>query len=142
MSSLSLKSKEYFQLLLNQAIDAASFLLSKNKEFYPFGVILNQQGKIALYESEVDQERPLSQDIIDRLTIEIGRMNDVRAAAIVAMATETKGLEDVIRIDFDHVSNDMMQVLVPYKLKGLKKKLELGEAIFTEGNKRIVRVFK
>lgn len=69
-------------------------------------------------------------------------MNDVRAAAIVAMATETKGLEDVIRIDFDHVSNDMMQVLVPYKLKGLKKKLELGEAIFTEGNKRIVRVFK
>lgn len=135
-------SKEDFQVLLNQAIDAASFVLSKNKEFYPFGVILDQHNKITLHESEMGSDSPLSQDVIDALTVDIGRIDNVQAAAIVTMATEVASQHDVIRIDFDHVGGDMMQVLIPYEFKGLRKKLELGEAVFSEGNRHIVRTFR
>lgn len=122
-------AKEDFQALLEAAIDAAAFFLDKNREFYPFAMVLDKSGEVQMHAEELSDNKPASQEVIDVLTVSIGRKTDIKAAAIATMAYHEN--KDVISIDFDHMNSTSMRVTIPYKFKGLRKKLEMGDAIFS-----------
>lgn len=88
------------------------------------------------------EERPGSQEVINDLTVNLGRAKELRAACIVSMANFVENpTQDIISIHFDHINGDMMNVAIPYSFKGFRKKLVLGDPGFMRGDKRIVSLY-
>lgn len=135
-TKLHTDAKQDFQILLEHAIDAAAFLLNKNNEFYPFGFSMDDKENVSMNAEDLGEEKPLSQEVIDALAIQFGKTKGLRSAAITTMATYKS--QDAVCIEFDHVCGDFMKVVVPYQFKGFKKKLVLGEAIFSKGEKHFM----
>jgi hypothetical protein len=132
-------AKADFQILLEQSVDTAEFFLKKSREFYPFCWLLDSNGVVKGFGEQLDDDHPPSQEVIDQLKLRIGKMRDIKAAVIVYMVDfESK---DAICMDMDHIHGERMTVIIPYEFKGFRKQLALGEAVYTESDKRFVNVY-
>lgn len=142
MTQLQSQSKEDFQILLIEAMGVAEFLLKKNKEFYPFGVYLNANNEPVVIHVDDRPGTPSSQELIDELTVSLGRAKGLKAACIATMANLSDNpRQDVVSIYFEHKSGDLMNVTVPYDFKGFRKQLVMGDPDFSESTKRILNLF-
>lgn len=131
--------KEECEVLLDTLLSTAENLLKKNKDFYPIGAFMAQDGTTAYTAIYSDNEFPDSESIISELTTahKIKAKNDeIKASGIAWNATvATDGKKsDAIIVSLEHRDNYSVIVGLPYKFS-LFKKIQFGE-LFAEKGKR------
>lgn len=107
--------------LFQAAVTFAETMLAKEGEFIPFGVSMNINGKVIHVAGDVGSERPSSRDVIELLQSSFVRSaaeGVIRAAAVcldtrtIPPGHDTKS--DAICVRLAHVSNEALEVFVPY----------------------------
>jgi len=121
--------------LFSVSLDAASALLEKNKEFYPFAVSLSIEGEISLIAADTGTEFPDSESLISEL--KLGLQSDessIRAAALVADVLIYQGESSAVRVSLEHREGIALELVAPYSLQGLlKKKVQWGDLSAASG---------
>jgi hypothetical protein len=126
--------------IVGLALDAALNLLTKNGEFYPFGVTVSDEGQAALTSPEMGSEHPRSTAVLAAVTESLRQRRDAyRAIGLVAAVTTTGG--DAVRVEVEHRDGGpAITVLVPYVTKGLlRKSVSYGDAQASEGERQVWR---
>jgi hypothetical protein len=121
------KSREETDSLLDNAVKAAIHFLEKNGEFYPFGVALRPDGRIALVASYDGKEHPKSDEVLALLYpgLKQGvRKGEYRAVAIVTdmkiRKTPSDEPKDALRIQIEHPNAAPVACYLPYRLEAGK----------------------
>lgn len=125
--------------VVTAALDAALALLSKNGEFFPFGVTISDAGDVAMAAADPGLgERPESVTVLASLYagVEHNRAN-YRAAGFVADVRANGA--DAVRIEAEHRDGGpALVVLMAYAKKGLvKKSVAYGQMSAGGGERRI-----
>ena len=134
--NISQQAQDEMDKLFSAGIDIAFDLLSKNKEFYPFGLQIPKNGDVDIVAVHQGEERPLSQDVISDLKAVLSSSrNDFKAAAIV-YDVKVNRKDDAIVVLMEHCEGEAIEVIAPYEISGIFKKvklrLERSEAYFAE----------
>ena len=135
--------KEECEELMNALVPFAQQMLSKHREFLPFGGTMSVDGKIANSMSSTGEERPTSQALIDLLEDgfrEGAKKRLYKATAIVVdiltIPPGKKTKQDAIEVRLDHVSGLSVKVIIPYAFSA-KGELEFAEPFTTDGDGKI-----
>ena len=128
------------EALLNALMPIAEQMLTKYREFYPYGGRMAHDGKIALASAYNGTEHPLSQPLIDLLTNahrSEAKENKLRACAIIydirTIPPGKSEKQDAIAVACDHVSGYSVVVIFPYSFDA-EKKLQVEAPFATEGS--------
>lgn len=126
-----------FDELFGIALDAAVELLTKRKEFFPFGLEASGDQAALVAADPGLGERPDSQSVLaDLYTGSRARRSDIGAVAFVCDVRLQSG-SDAIRVDLEHPDGHALRILAPYRLKRFGRSVELGEMAVSEGERRI-----
>jgi hypothetical protein len=135
--------KEECEALMNSLLPFAKELLSKRREFYPFGGTLSVDDKIVHSMSSTGEEHPLSQPLIDLLEAGFrdgAKRHLYKATAIVidirTIPPGKKEKQDAVEVRLDHVSGYSVRVVFPYAFSP-KGTLELEPPFAAPGERRI-----
>jgi hypothetical protein len=129
--------------LLNAVMPFAQKMLTKNREFYPFGATMSTGGEISLVAGATGNEHPESAaviDVIEKGFRESASSGKVRATAlaidvrITPPGKSTK--QDAVEVRIDHRDNDSVRVIYPYSFSGSGEVL-LEEPFAVPGDGRI-----
>jgi hypothetical protein len=119
--------------LFREAINFATYLLEKNREFYPFAVTLDFDGQIAHAEGWTGEEYPKSTELLDLLQESLkedAANGEIKAAVLVADVRirehEAAPAGDAIQVHIEHMHHNPVACFLPYRLEG--GKLIEGEA--------------
>jgi hypothetical protein len=114
--------KEECEELMNSVLPFAEQMLTKYREFYPFGGTMSIDGKITHTASSTGEEHPALQPLIDLLEqgFRDGAMRrQLKATAIVVdirtIPPGKKEKQDAVEIRLDHVSGYSVKVIFPYR---------------------------
>jgi hypothetical protein len=125
--------------VVTAALNAAQHLLTKNGEFFPFGITVSRSGEIGMTAADPGQgERPASLAVLDGLYAgAASRRDSYRAVGFVADVKANGG--DAVRVEAEHRDGGPpLVVVMPYARKGLvKKAVTYGEMIAGPGERRI-----
>jgi len=125
--------------MLSMALDAALNLLTKNGEFFPFGVTVGQDGQVGLAAADPALgEKPDSTAVLANLYAGAAANREgYRATAFVADVTANGS--HAIRVEAEHRDGGpALVVLMPYQRKGLVKKVvTYGQMSAAAGERRI-----
>ena len=134
--------KEECEELLNQILPAAKDLLIKNKEFYPIGAVLNNDGTCTLTAAYEDNEFPDSYSVIKDL-MEAHRVmasnEEIKASGIAwnAQVTDSSGKKkDAIIVSLEHKDSYSVIIGEPYSI-GFLKKIRFDTVFAQEGRNDI-----
>ena len=121
--STSQEAQAGMDALFSQSLGMAVNLLDKNKEFYPFGFTLSKSNEMRTAAiSTTGEKRPEMTKVLTMLKEDLVRTrNDYNAVAVV-YAVRTNTNADAIAIDIENSEGTAIQILVPYKMKGIVKK--------------------
>ncbi len=142
-SSQHMTPKEECETLMNALVPLAEQLLSKYREFYPFGGTMSVDGKIELGASHTGDEHPNSQSLIELL--EQGFRDGAKrhlykaTAIIVDVRTIPPGKKerwDAVEVRLDHASGYSVKVVFPYAFSR-DGKLEFAPSFAARGERRI-----
>lgn len=134
--------KEECEVLLDALLSASENFLKKNKDFYPIGAVMAQDGTTIYTAINSDNEFPDSESIIRDLTIAHktqAKNNEIKASGIswnATIVTSDGKKSDAIIVSLEHRDNYSVMVGVPYKL-GLFKKIQFGELFAEKGKNDI-----
>jgi hypothetical protein len=123
----SQRSQDDLDGLLNAALEIAQQLLDKNREFYPFAIVIGDDGQQRMVAADAGSDRPQSADLIAVLISGmIEEQDQLRAAAIVADVhlPETNG--DAIRVTLEHCEQVALAVVLPYRVRRLGRRIDYG----------------
>lgn len=131
-------TKKECDALLNVWILTSENLLKRNKEFYPIGAVLKNDGKIAFTAVESDKDFPASESVIEDLTLahkQMAQKHEIKASGIAwdAIFTSDEKQFRAIVVSIEHKDNYSVTVGLPYKF-GWFKKMKFGE-LFTQSGK-------
>lgn len=116
-----------FDALLDAVFGFARQQIERHGEFFPFAAVVAADGELRMIATQMAEERPLSQDVIDdlyRVLTAEAASGAIRAAAACAdvlvtpPGTQTK--VDALRADIEHIAGHPTQVFQPYKKKRLR----------------------
>ncbi len=106
-----------FDGLCGLAVDTAVDMLTKRKEFYPFGFEAHSEEAVMVGAEPELGERPPSQAILDLLYEGTrGRRDEVDAVAYVSDVRLESGA-DAVRVDLEHRAGHSLEIVTPYRLK-------------------------
>lgn len=134
--------KEECEVLLDALLSASENFLKKNKDFYPIGAVMTQDGTTAYTAIHSDNEFPDSESIISELTTvhkTKAENNEIKASGIAWNATIVSSdgkKSDAIIVSLEHRENYSVIVGLPYKF-GLFKKIQFGGLFAEEGKNDI-----
>ena len=135
--------KEECEELMNSVFPFAQQMLSKHREFYPFGGTMSINGKIAHTASSTGEEHPASQPLIDLLEQgfrEGAKRHQFKATAIVldvrTIPPGKKEKQDAVEVRLDHVSGYSVRVVFPYAFSP-QGKLEFSPPFAAAGEGKI-----
>ena len=106
---------------MNELMPFAEKMLSKHREFHPFGGTMSVDGEIAYAAGYTGEEHPPAQELID--TLEDGfrdgaKRHAYKATGIVVdvrtIPPGKKDKQDAVAVRLDHVSGYSVSVLFPY----------------------------
>lgn len=123
--------------MLGVALDAAQTFLTKNGEFYPFGLTIDRDGETSLAAGYTGDEHPDSQSVLDALAAGFLHNRDgYRAVASVADVRANGG--DAVRVEAEHRDGGpAITLLMPYVRKGLvKKSVNYGQPSASQAERR------
>jgi hypothetical protein len=118
-----LTPKSQCEELLNAVLPVAKKLLSAHGEFYPFGALMNPDGRIVQTAAYDGREHPPSQPLIDLLRQSFRAQ--AKDGAIIASATvyDVRTIPpgatektDAVAVELDHRDNYSVIVLFPYTI--------------------------
>jgi hypothetical protein len=135
--------KEECEELLNAVLPFAQQMLTKYREFYPFGSTMSIDGTISQTASSTGEERPASQPLIDLLERgfrDAAKRRQLKATAIVVdvrtIPPGKKEKQDAVEVRLDHVSGYSVKVIVPYTFSS-KGEAEFSPAFAVAGEGKI-----
>ena len=135
--------KEECEALMNALVPFAEQMLSKHREFYPFGATMSIDGKIARSASYAGEEHPASQLLIDLLEegFRDGAQRHLFTATAIVVDVRTippgkKKKQDAVEVRLDHVSDYSVKVLFPYAFSP-KGELKLAPPFAARGDGKI-----
>jgi hypothetical protein len=116
-------AKEECEQVMNFLIPFAQQMLEKHGEFFPLGAAMQADGKIAALPTDVGDEHPPSQRIIDSLTqvFRRGAKEGKYRATGLAYGIRTvppgsKEETDAVGVRLDHVRGYSVVVVFPYRI--------------------------
>lgn len=124
--------------LVSTSLDAAHSLLTKNGEFFPFGMTVSNDGEVALAAADGLGEQPASTDVLDALLAGLrSHVSSYRAAALVSDVRANGG--DAVRVEAEHRDGGpAIVILMPYAKKGLvRKAVTFGQIAAGAGERRV-----
>jgi hypothetical protein len=125
MSQLSdVTAKQECEKLMNNLLPTAQSMLSKYREFYPYGGYIELDGQIRhVGVKDETTEYPQSEDMIDvleNLFLEKARAHECKATAIICdvrvKAPGSERKQDAIQVRLDHVDGYSTEVFFPYEI--------------------------
>ena len=130
--------KEDCEQLMNAALPFAERMLRQEGEFYPYGAVLGNDGRISDIAGYDGKEHPASANIIKLIHdgfVQEARTGKYKATALVydvKVAVPSNGVpSDAIAVALDHRDDYSVIVYFPYQLKN--GHLTLGEAFAQKG---------
>lgn len=125
--------------MLSTALDAALHLLTKNGEFFPFGVTVGTAGQVGLAAADPDLgDHPESTAVLADLYADAAENRDTyRAMAFVSDVTANDS--NAVRVEAGHRDGGPGLVIVmPYIRKGIVKKVvTYGQMAAGGGERRV-----
>ncbi|MBL8022222.1 MAG: hypothetical protein JNM27_21280 [Leptospirales bacterium] len=113
--------KEESEELMSSLVPFAEEMLTKHREFYPFGGFMRTNGKIEHLGGYDGNEHPSSDEIIKLLRAGLrdsAKKGEIKAAAIVfdvrVVAPGTTEKSDAIEISLEHKEGYAAEVYFPY----------------------------
>lgn len=129
--------------LINVVLPFAQNMLGRHGEFYPFGASKSADGEIANVAAYTEDERPSSNEVVDRLISGFrtqANSNELGAAAVCFDVRVTPPGEpketDAICVRLEHLEGDAVQVFLPYR-KGWFGRYRFGELFAVTGEREI-----
>lgn len=121
--------------LLGASVEAATQLLSKDGEFYPFALAMTAEGQIVTPSVDPGTEHP-SAEQVEALLVEAlrGKRDELRAAAVcsdVRIRSDAGEERDALRIELEAPAADPLVVMVPYADR------KLDEPFGMQGERRV-----
>ena len=138
--------KEECQVLMSEMLDFAKQMLSRHREFYPFGGYMKADGAIThVGVRDEKTEHPKSKPLIETLKQsfrEMAESKGCKATAIVfdVLITPPGGSEktSAIQVNLDHQDGYSAEVFFPYALHG-SQEIVFGKTFAQRGNGEIFR---
>jgi hypothetical protein len=136
-------SQEELNAVLGEACRAALNLLEKNRELYPFAIVMEKGGGIRHVAGYTGSEIPLSGEVVELLIaglatnvsngtlIAVGIVTDVRITD-----RQTGQKTDAVSVALEHRNDDPVTCYLPYSFEG--DRLVEGELVAERG---VLRVF-
>ena len=122
----SQQAQDEVDLLFGECMNFAVQLLSKQKEFYPFSLTLSKDDEIAIVGTYSGEERPLSQDVISDLKDALSSSRDNLRAAVIVDDVKVDHKYDAVRASIEHCEGAVFEIVIPYEIKGIFKKVKLN----------------
>jgi len=128
---------------MDAVLPHAQEMLSKRREFHPFGATMSRSNEIAQVGGWTNGEHPPSSDLIDLLEDgfrEGAAQGKYKATALVVdvrtIPPGKSAKQDAIAVRLDHTDNYSVQVIYPYSF-GASGALVLEEPFAVRGEGRI-----
>jgi len=129
--------------LMNSLVPFAHTMLTRYREFYPYGGYLDRDGRIAwIGVEDPETDHPQSQNMIESLesTFKVmAREKKVRAVGIVCdvrvKLPDSNTKSDAIQVSLDHIDNYSVKVFFPYSFAN--NELVFGETFACLGEQLI-----
>ncbi|MBZ5571522.1 MAG: hypothetical protein LAO09_06565 [Acidobacteriia bacterium] len=139
-----MNGKNDCERLMNVVLPLAERMLSKLKEFYPYGAYMRPSGEIVdVGVEEEGLDHPKSRDLLYVLResfSEMARTGACKATAIVTNVVVTlpggQNKSDAIQISLEHEDCYSAEVFVPYAMDG-EGKITYGDMFAQQGDKDI-----
>lgn len=114
--------------LLGPALGFAEQQLDKRGEFYPYAIVMDNDGQQRIITTDTGEEQPASADLITALISALSEeRNDLRAAAIVADVRVPEIGSDAVRVTLEHAEQVALSVLLPYRRRRLGRGIDYGD---------------
>jgi hypothetical protein len=129
--------------LLNHLFGFARQQVEGHGEFFPFAAAIGADGELRLVAPQMEEEHPLSTDVIDdlyRVLTAEASSGAIRAAGVCADVLVTPpGADtktDALRAELEHADDDPVRVFLPYRKKRLRG-YEWGELFAERGDRHL-----
>lgn len=114
--------------LLGPALGFAQQQLDAHGEFFPYAVVVDDEGQQRMVAADTGDDRPSSADLITTLVATLTEQQDhLRAAAIVADVHLPEANSDAVRVTLEHTERVALTVLLPYKTRRSGRGVDYGE---------------
>lgn len=135
--------KEDVELLLNELMPLAEERLAQNREFYPFGAAVDENGELVRTQAWTGDEEPSASDLVDSLVATFQQQaegEEIRASAILIDCLtvppgETEKV-DAVAARLDHLDGYSAVVFFPYTI-GPDGAVTFAEPFAHEGDDEI-----
>jgi hypothetical protein len=124
LASMAATPKEEAQQLVDAILPFAQQMLSKHKEFYPFGAQLNNAGKVEQVGAYNGNEHPPSAELIDLLHagfVAKAKAGQVRATALAydvrVQPPGSSAKSDAVAVELEHRDGYNVTVYFPYTIQ-------------------------
>lgn len=112
--------------LLGPALGFAQEQLTAHGGFYPYAVVVDDDGQQRMVAADTDHDQPASGELITTLIATLSEQRDrLRAAAIVADVRVPE--RDAIRVTLEHSERVALTVLLPYKTRRFGRSVDYGD---------------
>jgi hypothetical protein len=135
--------KEDCEELMNAVLPFAQEMLSKHREFYPFGGAMSPSGEITQIGGWTGDEHPPSSELIKLLEDGFREGAQQRKYKATALVVDVRAIppgkfvkQDAIAVRLDHRDSYSAQVVFPYSF-GPSGDLRLEEPFAAQGEGRI-----
>lgn len=126
-----------FDGLFDLSLDAALQMLTKHKEFFPFGFESHGDEAVMIAGDPGLGDHPESQAVLDMLYRGTrSHRDDVDAVAFTCDVHLQSG-SDAVRVDLEHRDGHALQIVTPYRLKRFGRGAEAGQMSVSVGDRRI-----
>lgn len=122
------QTQEDLDGLLGPALGFAQQQLAAHGEFYPYAVVVDDDGQQQMVAADTGNDRPESADLISTLIAAFSADRDhLRAVAIVADVRAPEIGSDAVRVTLEHSERVALTVLLPYKLRRFGHGVDYGD---------------
>lgn len=111
--------------LLDQCVQKAIALIQEHGEYYPFGVTLDAKGELSLTQAKLDEEKPTTEQVTQKLVRGLmaeaneGMYTTVAIVADVRLRQPGTGqFTDAIRVLMEDRESDPLDFFLPYERQG------------------------
>ena len=114
--------------LLGPALGFAQQQLDRRGEFYPYAVVIDDDGQQRMVAADAGDDRPTSAELITTLVATLSEQRDrLRAAAIVADVRVPEIGSDAVRVTLEHSERIALTVMLPYKARRFGRGIDYGK---------------
>ena len=135
--------RDELDALLDRLFGFARQQIERHGEFFPFAAAIAADGELRAVATQMDEDHPLSTDVIDelyRVLTAMAASGAIRAAGVCAdvvvtpPGTETK--TDALGAELEHAADDPVRIFLPYRKKRLRG-YEWGDLFAETGDRHL-----